>query len=143
MNLSFGILLRHRETGHYRYFIPYRNEVIFDAPQYISTSSDLLRIRRKLEVLDLESMLKRSRVDTKWEPVYITNIAVYVTVTSYSLGTGILPHFVQIKRSVKGLEIDWTTRRAYSDNLCLFRCLAYHDTSDERDASFDDGTIAK
>ena len=144
INISFGIILRHRESGQYRYFIPYRNEVIFDSPFLISTARDLLRLRQKLEILDLESVLKKSRMDTKWEPVYVSNICIFATCTSYPLGNGILPQFVVKKMSIKCLEKAKGTNRVYPDNLCLFRCLAYHDLQADNDGSrFDDATLSK
>ena len=36
LNLVFGMILQNRETGRYRYFVPYRNNGIFERPLYIS-----------------------------------------------------------------------------------------------------------
>ena len=92
----------------------------------------------------ISRVLKKSWMDTKWEPIYVSNICVYATCTSYLLGNGILPQFVVNKIPVKCSEKAKRTNRVYQDNLRLFRCLAFHDIQDDNDVSrFDDATLAK
>jgi hypothetical protein len=36
LNLEFGLILRHTETGEYRYFKPFSNDTLFQRPIYVS-----------------------------------------------------------------------------------------------------------
>ncbi len=45
LNLVFGVILRNRETGQYRYFVPYDRTGIFERPLYVSRRRDLDRLR--------------------------------------------------------------------------------------------------
>ena len=45
LNVVFDTILQHRETGRYRYFVPYNNNGIFEWPLYISKRADLQRFR--------------------------------------------------------------------------------------------------
>ncbi|MEW8092224.1 MAG: hypothetical protein AB2784_21670, partial [Candidatus Thiodiazotropha endolucinida] len=66
LNLVFGVILRNRESGRYRYFVPYTNNGVFERPLYISRGDDLRRFRLQLETKDLLTELLRQRPDTKW-----------------------------------------------------------------------------
>ena len=46
LNLKFELILRHTETGEYRYFRPFANGSLFDRPVYISRRKDLNRRQR-------------------------------------------------------------------------------------------------
>jgi hypothetical protein len=48
LTLELGLLLRHTETGEYRYFRPSANESLFKRPLYISRRKDLNRLRLRL-----------------------------------------------------------------------------------------------
>ena len=47
------------------------------------------------------------------------------------VGMANLPMYIKKNKAVIGLEKDWYSKR-YSDNLCLFRCLALHRGCDRR-----------
>ena len=49
LNLEFGLILRHTETGEYRYFRPYSNESLFQRSVYVSRSRDLNRLKLRLQ----------------------------------------------------------------------------------------------
>ena len=67
------------------------------------------------------------RPDTKWIPVRLTNIVYEIYNTSYPLGlTKGLPRFITKSKSIISFEKHPETRKLYTDDLCLFRCLAYH-----------------
>ena len=86
LNLSFGVILRNRETGHFRYFKPYTNQAVLETPFAISKRGDLKRLRLQLSKLDLVTELLRTRPDTKWVPVLITNVRFYAYSTNYPIG---------------------------------------------------------
>ena len=126
LNLVFGVVLRNRESGHYRYFVPYTNNGVFERPLYISRRDDLRRLRRQLETKDILTELLRQRPDTKWIPVLVTNVRFLVTSTFYPLGQGQLPDYLMKKDSLYPLVKNRHNGKPYKDNLCAFRCLALH-----------------
>ena len=64
----------------------------------------------------------------------VTNVVFYVHRTGFPLGAGILPAFINNKRSIVGLECN-SRCEPYRDNLCVFRCLSYHRHSRQVDAT--------
>lgn len=54
---AFGSLLRHRETGEYRYYHPHRNAHLFDRPIQIADNSDLRATIQQLQDVDLLEMM--------------------------------------------------------------------------------------
>jgi len=126
LNLVFGVILQHRETGEYRYFVPYNNNGIFERPLYISRRADLLRFRRQLETKHILTELLRQRPDTKWIPVLVTNVHFVVYETFYPLGQGILHDYLNKMDSLYPLVKNRHTGKTYKDNLSAFRCLALH-----------------
>ena len=44
INLSFGFIMRHVETGRYRYFRPYDNVNVFNGPILISSREDITKV---------------------------------------------------------------------------------------------------
>ena len=126
LNLVFGVILRNRETGRYRYFVPYTNNGVFERPLYISRRGDLRRLRRQLETKDILIELLRQRPDTKWIPVVVTNVRFLVTSTFYPLGQGQLPDYLMRKDSLYPLVKNQNNGKPFKDNLCAFRCLALH-----------------
>ena len=126
LNLVFGVILQHRETGSYRYFVPYSNNGVFERPIYISRRGDLQLLRRQLETKDILTELLRQRPDTKWIPVLVTNVHFLVTETFYPLGQGQLPDYLMKKDSLYALVKNQQNGKPYKDHLCAFRCLALH-----------------
>ena len=91
LNIVFGVILQHRETGQYRYFVPYNNNGIFERPFYLSKWANLNRLRLRLRRLEIVEELLRHRPNTKWLPVLMTNVHYIVFNTNYSIGQGQLP----------------------------------------------------
>lgn len=86
MNISVGFILRHIETGEYRYFIPDRNETLFSSPILISTISDVRKkIKSQMDYINLFEHLMRQRPDSKWRIDKITNIKIVLFRTKYIL----------------------------------------------------------
>lgn len=129
INLSFGVILVNIETGQYRYFTPYSNENVFDLPMLISNRNSLNVFERRISALDVPGYIMQQRPDTKYKPILITNISYTVYRTSFPLGNGkALPNFIRKNKFVISFERHPNTRKLYDDNLCMFRCLAYHQT---------------
>ncbi|MCG7865753.1 MAG: C2H2-type zinc finger protein, partial [Candidatus Thiodiazotropha taylori] len=126
LNLVFGVILRNRETGQYRYFVPYTNNGVLERALYVSRRADLERLRVQLQHRDITTELLRNRPDTKWIPVLVTNVRFPVWSTHYPIGQGPLPDFLLKKDSLYPLVKNQQTGKLYKDNLCAFRCLALH-----------------
>ncbi|XP_048238897.1 uncharacterized protein LOC124129020 [Haliotis rufescens] len=127
-NLAFGVILRHVETGRYRYFHPYAVDPLFTTPLYITELRDLERLRQRLESLDVMSYLLKQRPDTKWKPVLITNVQFYAYRMNFPLGHPpvALPDYLKHHKAIIALDYNKFTKRFYDDHLCAFRCLALH-----------------
>lgn len=126
LNLEFGLILRHTETGEYRYFRPYANESLFERPIYISRRKDLNRLRLRLQRFNVSEYILRQRPDTKWKPYLVTNVRVILYHLNYPLGNcEHLPEYITTSKSIVALHKDRNGRH-YKDHLCAFRCLAVH-----------------
>ena len=126
LNLEFGLILRHAETGEYRYFRPYANESMFERPIYISRRKDLNRLRLRLQRFNVTDFILRQRPDTKWKPYLVTNVRFVLYHLNYPLGRGVqLPDYIKTSKSIVGLDRN-REGMMYQDNLCAFRCLAVH-----------------
>ena len=127
LNLSLGVILQHTVTGEYRYFVPYSNSEIFERPQTVSSSSNILKLSKLLRKFNLEDQVLLQRPHTKWRPVLLTNVTYSVYSTSYPLGSAkqLSPEWLRKKKSV--ITLDYGER-----NLCAFRCLAYHRSKKKR-----------
>ena len=132
LNLTFGYILRHRETGEVRYFRPFEHEGILDAPIYISSRRDLDRLERMLRNLNLLELLLMQRPDTKWVIELLTNVRFAVFKTTFLLGNSDepVPQYIKNNKSIYSLVSDKRTGKVFEDNLCAFRCLALHQGHD-------------
>ena len=128
LNLSFGVILRNRETGEYRYFRPFYNDSVLERPLYVSRRRDLRTLTLRLRRMDLFTQLLRNREDTRWIPVLVTNFRFTIFHTFYPIGDlhGPLPDYVKHNRAVISLETNSNTGMQYEDHYCAFRCLALH-----------------
>ena len=77
--------------------------------------------------MDLIVQLLRDRPDSKWSFYMATNIRWVVTRTNIPLGAPVteLPDYLMRDRSIVDMTSNLNTGRAYTDNLCLFRNVAY------------------
>jgi hypothetical protein len=130
INFSLGFVLRDVQ-GRLRYFYAHDNESVMDEPFMVSDLSDLNRLIAKLREMDFIAKAFQQRPNTKSHVVCITNIRYIITHTSYVLGAvgGVdLPKYITKRRCLVSLERNYNTKRCHSDQLCAFRCLAYHRT---------------
>ena len=128
VNFIFGIILRNRETGEYRYFKPYKNNEVFKDSIQINDATDLHKIRIRVREMNFNDYVLHNRPNSKWIPVMVTNVRYWVNKTNFPMGVGLLPEYLKAKMSLIGL--DSNGRFLYEDNLCAFRCYAYHIHSD-------------
>ena len=102
INMIFGLILRNRETGEYRYFKPYRNEEVFSDAIQIANAADLKKFRVRVAYLNFHDYAIRQRPNSKWVPVLATNIRYWVNKADYPLGYGTLPVFLKRKKNFGG-----------------------------------------
>ena len=132
VNISLGLILKHRETSELRYYIPYNNNTLFLRPRTISNDDDLARFMEEVEELNLiENSVRDASPDTKWFLAYIANIHITIYRTNFYLGAGLVPDYLKILSSLTSLDRDPTTRLEYNDNLCLFRAIFFSRTKEE------------
>ena len=106
LNLKYGLILRHTETGEYRYFRPYANESLFQRPLYVSRRRDLNRLKLRLQRFNVTDYILIQRPDTKWKPYLVTNVRFVLYHFNYPLGhVGFqLPDYIKQSRSIVALE---------------------------------------
>lgn len=78
IQFSFGFILRHIETGEFRYFIPARNLTLLERPFLIKNMTSIRRLKKKLEDISLQDFLHGQRDNTKWRLFYLTNLRISV-----------------------------------------------------------------
>jgi hypothetical protein len=128
VNLGLGVVLRHVD-GTLRYWYPGANDLLLKKPFLISNRADLLRFIKRLKTLKMALHAWRNRPSSGWTVYRMVNIRYFVTKTSFALGAGqLLPDYITMNRAVVGLSKDPHRNELYDDNLCAFRCLAYHQT---------------
>ena len=128
INLSVGFVMQDlTQPDNYRYFIPGKNQMIFDTPYYITKKTQIRRLVNKLKKLDIREVLKNERPNSKFQVYYITNVNYYVYNTNYPLRyVKDLPDHIKNKKSLITLLRD---RRGelYRDYKCMYRALCYHE----------------
>ena len=133
LNVAFGMLLRHIETGEYRYYTPYYNNTILQHPFRINRSSDINELMTELEKSTSIDNLLKNRESTKWQLIYVTNITYFVYRMGYLIGSPVqrkkgstLPVYIRDSKSIISLDSSQHNRMLYKDKLCAFRCLAWN-----------------
>ena len=117
-NLSFGVILRNRETGEYRFFRPFYNDSVLDRRLYVSRRRDMRTLTLRLRRMDLFAHLLRQRDDTKWIPVLVTNFRFTLFHTFYPIGDlhGPLPDYVRNNAAI--VSLDTNRGLPYRDHYC-------------------------
>ena len=134
LNMAFGTVIRHLETGEHRYFVPYENGTVFPEPLTITRREDVDKAKESLSLINPETHFLTNRPDTKWQVVLITNVTYFVSRTGYPLGRGLLPDFLRRKMCLVGLDRD-ERDNPITDALCAFRCLAVHRQQADRETA--------
>ena len=126
LNISFGFIMTHIETGEHQYFYPARNQTLLSEPFRISHSSDVASLLQLLKDKDILEHVHQQRPDTKWRLTHITNV-LYITYNlRHVIGSDIeLPDHLMKKTSLTCFVNNWNGK-PYNDNLCMFRALMFH-----------------
>ena len=127
LNINLGFILRNRKDGTYRYYIPYQNSYLFQTPFTITRHGSLRSLRNKVKRLNPTADVENQRPNSAWELAYITNIHFDISLLDYVFGhTTALPQHVKDSRSI-------VTFTEQADNLCFFRCMAWHQCQNVKD----------
>ncbi|XP_071797162.1 uncharacterized protein [Asterias amurensis] len=128
INISFGFVLRHSETGEHRYFHSSQNNGrVFPAPATVASQADMGRLMEQVREVDVLKIGFHRRPDTKWTVAATTNMTVYVNkLRQFPIGSPIekLPPYVAENDGLWNLVRNKNTGERYDDSLCFFRCLA-------------------
>ena len=132
VNISFGLILQNISDNSYRYFVPYTNEMLFLFLQVISNRSDVEKLRGLLSNFDLSNYFQKAKPDSKWKPVAVVNCFYQVFKMIFPIGmSGPLPDYITLSKSFISFANHPNTNKPFADNLCFFRCLAYHQTKNK------------
>jgi hypothetical protein len=129
LNVSFGFILRHTESGNLQYFhASSNNHLVFNEPFLVSNASHLQQASDALNKLDLLEWVRQQRPNSKWVVDWVTNVCFIATkIRGHPIGRSILlPPYLLNNRTIMALDCNNRTGQPYQDNLCFFRCLAVH-----------------
>lgn len=125
INFNFGYIFKNKNPSPhpFRYHQPYYNSPYLKHPFLISNRSDIARLRRELEKIELISKVLNDRPNTEWKLHFIPNLNFFVwPLVYYSLGKGDVPNFIMNHSSIRAL-VNNKNGRPFKDNLCFFRAL--------------------
>ena len=127
VNVSIGSILINNEDESLRYFHPSAGkDRLFEKPVLITNAEDFDTFVDKLLAVDLVEYSTRSRPDTSWALHIITNINIFVyPIVNHPIGcAGRIPTHIKNSKAIITLDKN-TNGEIYTDNLCLFRAIAY------------------
>ena len=125
LNVDFGLMLYDTENRRYRYYRPLASHGLLGRPFRINSKEDLKKLKRFLQKKDLIGQTMQRRPNSKFVFKFITNFEVIVYPTGFLLGAGEVPPHIKASSSIKCFDRNGSNV-PYNDNLCAFRCLAYH-----------------
>ena len=132
INLSYGFVLRNKNTGQYKYYHPSCNCCgrYLDEPSLITNSKDFDKFLERIRETDVLQWAINQRPDSAWVCELVTNVTFFVNrIIDHPIGcVGMtdLPMYIKKNKAVIALEKEPVHAKRYNDNLCLFRCLALH-----------------
>ena len=126
LNISFGFIMTHIETGENQYFYPARNQTLLDKPFRISQSSDINTLLQNIKNKDILEHVHQQRPDTKWKLTHITNVLYISYNLRHVIGSDVLLPNYLIKKKSLTCFVNNRHGKPYNDNLCMFRALMFH-----------------
>ena len=130
LNFAVGVILRNNRTNEYRYFQPGENAYLFSRPYSISDRRELENAIQSLRDIDLEEKVRQFRLNSEWQPVFITQIEHHIWKQNHVLGSTndsvVVPDFIKNHRWIK-TRFDYT---GYSQ-CCMFVALSHYKFPDK------------
>lgn len=125
INLSLGMVLQHRESGDYRYFVAGGNVPLLPTPERIDNQAQWERFIASLQPEQIMERVNRDRPNTKWRLRLVTNLRADVAYLGINMGAGEVPDYILNNRHLLSLTKDQSGRK-YDDSFCAFRAIAAH-----------------
>ena len=136
INIGFGVILYNTIEQVYKYFYVSNNSYLFEKSVTISNRSDMEKFFEKIKDKNIAEKYFYQRPSSPWVIVGVPNVEIKIyRLRSVPIGVGIviLPKFLKNSRSIINLTHRQGNKKfPYTDNLCLFRCLALHHGTDAR-----------
>ena len=128
VNIAFCFILRNTETGALQYHHPSANNLVLEQPFLVSNAQDLDRLYKQLSNIDFLEWILQQGPNSKWIVDLVTNVTWFVTkIRNHPIGHGkYLPGYIVENMGITPLDRDIRRGKPYEDNLCFFRCLAFH-----------------
>ena len=128
--MSYGFILRNKQTGRYRYFHSSCNCCgrYSDEPSLVTNLQDFEAFLQRIRLPDVLQWVVAQRPDSAWVVELVTNATFFVNkIVDHPIGciNANLPPYLKHNKAVITLERD-SHNKLYNDILCLFRCLALH-----------------
>lgn len=115
-------------SGMYRYFhSSHNNARLLPQPERILDINDFRRFLRKIQENDFLEAATAARPTSSWTLHRVSNVTVYVFhIRDHPIGrVDFLPDRIRRSKAIISLHKN-DAGRVYDDNLCFWRCLAYH-----------------
>ena len=127
ITLGFGFVLHNPLSGQFKYFYVSDNNYLFDRAYTIASRKDLETFMKKIIALDLPTNCYLAKPSSGWVLCGITNVqAKIIKLPGTLIGGGDLPSYLQTSKSISCLTTNMQTGKKYTDELCVFRCIALH-----------------
>ena len=128
--MSYGFILRNKQTGRYRYFHSSCNCCgrFLDEPSLVTNLQDFEAFLQRVRLPDVLQWVVAQRSDSVWVVEIVTNATFFVNkIVDHPIGcvSATLPPYLKHNKAVITLERD-PHNKLYNDNMCIFRCLALH-----------------
>ena len=145
INVSFGFILKHIETGELRYYHSSQNiGRLLEVPHLVSNQRDFDTFLDSILVEDVLEWARQQRPDTKWIVLCVTNVTVFVNKLPHHLignDTIVLPDYIKRRFGLIALDRDGEGHKLYDDNLCFFRALVLHKGMDQKPTSIFEAAV--
>jgi hypothetical protein len=139
LNFSFGMILQHVETQEYRFYYPHSNSDVLVVPFLFTQSDDLKQFHNMMYDQDFWGYVNKISGSTKWVVRMVCNVRYRISKTSFVLGQGDLPPYVNKSKAILSLHKNPHTMQTYDDGFCFFRCLTAFRLGSDRVAQFENG----
>ena len=129
VNLAFAFVVKIIEDGMCRYFYAHENNTIMEGAKLVCTQADMTNLKKRMQKMDIVDLCTRERSNTKWKFFKLTNLTIFVSLLKdvpMGCKDTVLPEPILKNHNVNCLTFERNARKAYNDNLCLFRALALH-----------------
>ena len=124
LNLALGFILKNIEDGKIGYFYAHENNTLFEQSKFVSNK--LKDILKETDVID---SFTKERSNMKWRFFKLTNMTIFAALLRDILMgcmDAVLPESLLRNPSINCLTYEQNSKKAYKDNICLFRALALH-----------------